>query len=282
MKKRLTRTFLIGVFLLVMSEVAAIGGTAGPDRAVVEREARQIEHLRAKNDIDGLIDILPKAHSYPKGGGLERRKRMIDLLEQQAKEALEAGREDRLSEICRKLLILDPRNQAYRSCLPQEMPRLAIYYVKEDRNETSLEEVVLDDYRLMTEQDIVGYDWDTHTITLTKEGIQRIPAGSTVGVRGRSFVVVADGHRCYKGAFWTSFSSISCPLPVIDVLRLNNQTRQVRIERAYPTAKFGRRADPRFDSRIRKVLEETGKLRYSKSGKGHAEPTVPPPEAARD
>jgi len=75
---------------------------------------------------------------------------------------------------------------------------------------------------------------------------------------------------------------ISCLLPVIDVSRLDAQTRQIRIERAYPSAKFGRGADPRFDNRIRKVLEETGKLRHSKSNKGHAETTVPPSEAARD
>ena len=271
--------------LLVVREELLLG-LKHPDAEVRDRMEKALSRV-GWLDLDMPQRKAPRirkdieAYSYSKGGGLERRKRMIALLEQQAKEALEKGREDQVNEIYRKLSILEPNNQTYRSCLPREVPRFAMYYVKEDRDDTSLEEVVLDDYRLMTEQDIVDYDWDTHTITLTKEGVQRIPASSTVGVRGRSFVVVADGQRCYKGAFWTSFSSIGCPLPVIDVLRLNNQTRQVRIERAYPTAKFGQGADPIFDDRIRKVLEETGKLRHSKSDGGHAEAAVPLSEAAR-
>jgi phage shock protein A len=52
------------------------------------------------------------------GGGLERKKRMVALLEQQAQKALEKGENDKADEIYRKLLILEPQNQAYRSHLP--------------------------------------------------------------------------------------------------------------------------------------------------------------------
>lgn len=207
-----------------------------------------------------------EAHAYSKGGGLERKKRMIALLEVQGKAALEKGDDDEAREIYRKLLILEPEDEAYRSYLPEEAPRLIVYYTKDSQYDGKPEDAELSEYWLFTENQIESYDWDTHTITLSKEGVQRIPAGSTIGVRGKSFVVIADGQLCYLGAFWSSFSSISCPVPVINILRLHDPTAppRIQIERAYPSPKFGRGPDPRFDERIRKVLEETGKLTYSK------------------
>jgi hypothetical protein len=155
--------------------------------------------------------------------------------------------------------------EIYRSHQPDKAPRLVIYYAKENDLDINLEKVELRDYKLLTEDHIESYDWDTHTITLTKEGSRRIPSSSLRGVRGRSFVIVADGQRCYLGAFWSSLSSTSCPVPVINILRQNPyESGKIQIERAYPSAKFGQGEDPRFDERIKKVLEETGKLTYSK------------------
>jgi len=162
-----------------------------------------------------------EARAYSKGGGLERKKRMVALLEVQGKAALEKGDDDEAREIYRKLLILEPENEAYRSYLPEEAPRFIVYYTKNSQYDGRPEDAELDEYWLFTENQIESYDWDTHTITLSKEGVQRIPASSTIGVRGRSFVVVADGQRCYLGAFWSSFSSISCSLPVINTFRLH-------------------------------------------------------------
>jgi len=61
--------------------------------------------------------------------------------------------------------------------------------------------------------------------------------------------------------------------PVINVLSPDAaiESGQIRVERAYPTAQFGERTDPRFDGRVKKVLEETGKLKYSKSDGGFKE-----------
>jgi len=75
------------------------------DLDMPEREAPDI-----RTDIE--------ANAYSTGGGLERKKRMIALLEQQAREALEKGKNNRVNEIYRKLLILEPQNEAYRSHLP--------------------------------------------------------------------------------------------------------------------------------------------------------------------
>lgn len=109
----------------------------------------------------------------------------------------------------------------------------------------------------MSEQDIVSYDWQTHTMTLTKSGEKKIPQMKAVGTFGKEFIVVADGQRCYRGAFWCSFSSVGYNHPIIDVA---NGGRTVQIQRAYPSAKFATGDDPRPDKRIHQVLEALGKL----------------------
>lgn len=249
-----------------------------PDAEVRSYINKALERL-GRLDPDVVIGDVPEIRadieeqSHPKGSGFDRKGRMIALLKAQAKEAEQKGEDDKAKEIYTKLLILEPQNEAYRSHLSEERPRLVIYYAKGKELDTDLEKVELRDYQLLTEKHIVSYDWDTHTITLTKEGIQRIPASSLIGVRGRTFVIVADGKRCYLGAFWSSLSSISCPVPVINILKPGSpiESGTIQIERAYPTAQFAQGADPRFDDRIKKVLEETGKLRYSKSESGSAE-----------
>ena len=234
-------------------------------RSYVNKALERVGWLKPDAVIEDIPEIRTdiEEQSHPTGSGIERKKRMIALLEAQVLEAVQKGEGEKVDEIYRKLLILEPQNEVYRTHLTDVTPRLVIYYAKDRELDTDLEKVELRDYQLLTEKHIVSYDWDTHTITLTKEGIQRIPASSLIGVRGRSFVIVADGERCYLGAFWSSFSSISCPVPVINILKPGApiESGTIQIERAYPTARFGTGADPRFDERIKKVLEETGKLR---------------------
>jgi len=130
--------------------------------------------------------------------------------------------------------------------------RFALYLVK--KRHTELEKAELADEPLLTERDIVRYDWATHTMEMTEEGVKKLPR---VGTRGKAFVIVADGQRCYRGAFWTPISSISHPNPV--VLPFGGRMR--KIERAYPSAEFAKGDDPRSDSRLLNVLKEVGKLR---------------------
>lgn len=249
-----------------------------PDAEVRSYIHKALERL-SWLDPDVVIEDIPQIRSdieeqsRPKGSGFDRKERMIAFLEAQALKAVKKGEDDKADEIYRKLLILDPQNEAYRLHLPVEPPRFALYYTKEKEYDRRQKKVELEDYKLLTEKHIISYDWDTHTITLTEEGIKRIPASSAIGVRGRSFVIVADGQQCYQGSFWSSFSSFSCPIPVINVLRLDApiESGRIQIERAYPSDKFAQRADPRFDDRIKKVLEETGKLIYSKSEAGSTE-----------
>ena len=137
----------------------------------------------------------------------------------------------------------------------QASPRFAIYLVKKPHHD--MDELELDSQPVLTEQHIVRYDWPTHTLLLTEQGRSRIPDVKTVGVAGKEFVIVADGQRCYRGAFWTFLSSMSYDRPIIDVTPLGEG---VRIQRAYPSEEVATGKDPRPDERIRQVLESLGKL----------------------
>ena len=58
MKKQFVRMFLIVVCLLGVSKGGASSSKVGVNKALVERETRQIEHMIVKNDIDGLVEML--------------------------------------------------------------------------------------------------------------------------------------------------------------------------------------------------------------------------------
>jgi hypothetical protein len=136
--------------------------------------------------------------------------------------------------------------------------RFAIYLIAIPN--TDINQIILEDKPVLTAADIVSYDWNTHTMELTDRGLHSIPATKEVGVHGKPFVVVADGQRCYIGAFWATFSSLGHENPVIE-LPLDTKTNSVTIRRAYPSDKFGRGSDHRTDKRIFKVLSELSKLK---------------------
>lgn len=135
-------------------------------------------------------------------------------------------------------------------------PRLAIYLVREPS--ALLENIKLAETPLLTDKDIVSYNWEEHRIVFTNEGFKKLPTSTEVGVGGKHFVLVVDGKRCYLGAFWTGISSMSCPYPVIDVMRAGNNI--ATIQRAYPQSQFGVGDDPRPNKRLKQVLTELKKL----------------------
>jgi hypothetical protein len=163
------------------------------------------------------------------------------------------------------------------ACCGAEAPKpcFGLYLVK--AADADLGKMELESRPLLTEQDFVSYDWKTHALTLTESGKKKIP-DAEVGVHGKKFVIVADGQRCYQGAFWTGLSSISHDHPVIEVddFKADGKGLVVKIQRAYPTAKFAAAGDdPRSDPRIVRVLTALGKIK-------NADPSAPANGAAPD
>ena len=124
---------------------------------------------------------------------------------------------------------------------------------------------------VLTESEIKEYDWATHTISLTRSGEKRVfdyekdpqawfgPDSTPVSrLSRRDFVVVADGERCYRGAFWWKIYSVMHSEPVIDIYERRSV---IQIERAFPTPEEGIGPDPRPDPRIKRVLQDLKKIR---------------------
>jgi hypothetical protein len=113
---------------------------------------------------------------------------------------------------------------------------------------------------IISDADIISYDFSKHAMRLKPEALKRIPRP---GVEGISFVVVAGGERIYLGAFYNGFSSIPYRAPVIVVVaRLEQEDLGedvLFIDRAYPES-YGSSNDMRADERIRKALTDLKKL----------------------
>jgi len=133
----------------------------------------------------------------------------------------------------------------------------ALYLVKDldtaAARATALDELPLEAEPVLTDRDLYAYHWSSHTLALANGAaiLERLPR---TPMHGLPFVVVADGKRIYLGAFWTSFSSQSVDLPVIDTL-LGDWT----IRPGYPWV-HALDPDPRGDARIRRALSNLGKL----------------------
>jgi hypothetical protein len=110
---------------------------------------------------------------------------------------------------------------------------------------------------IISDKDIIEYDWDSQTVTISAETVAKIPQPDSFGI---PFIVVADGNRCYVGGFWTMTSSIGCVHPVIEVYEAKHGT--FRIRSGYPREfNLHKEDDPRFDERIKNSLKELRKLK---------------------
>ncbi len=147
--------------------------------------------------------------------------------------------------------------------------RFAVYLVADPLDvgnaaQISLELLHLAPEPVISEDDLVGYDWPEHILELRPAVTQRIAVKS---VWGMLFVVVADGERCYLGAFCALGSSYLPNIPVADVgmdprLSASKDTLQIR------PAPMAGAEDSRGDRRIRKVLEELNFVKPKKPPAG--------------
>jgi hypothetical protein len=113
---------------------------------------------------------------------------------------------------------------------------------------------------IISNADIIAYDFSKHAMRVRPETLKRLPHPSVAGV---PFVLVVNGERIYPGAFYTMLSSIPCDLPVIVVDRFgqNHSFRAdvLLIENAYPQTSALRK-DLRSDVRVKDALASLKKL----------------------
>lgn len=115
---------------------------------------------------------------------------------------------------------------------------------------------------VLSDADIVEFDFDQQLMILKPEAKERLPRPDASGT---AFVVVADGVPVYLGAFTTGFSSIPVFVPSITVdkamLDTNLPPNALQIDRGYPGPRNLSDNDPRHDERIRKSLAALKKLK---------------------
>jgi hypothetical protein len=112
---------------------------------------------------------------------------------------------------------------------------------------------------LISQEDILSYDEQSHEIELTDDAYERLLA-LEVPVSGTSFLVCVDQSPLYSGAFWTPFSSLSFNGVVILIPPPPEDRNIITLELGYPTASFFEGGDPRNNETVFESLDQAGKL----------------------
>ncbi|APV43470.1 hypothetical protein Dform_00107 [Dehalogenimonas formicexedens] len=137
----------------------------------------------------------------------------------------------------------------------------AIYLTKNDISPAMLPAmnyIGLADAPLISGDDVVSYNAETHEIRLSDQAFIKITQ-IEVPTAGKSFVVCVDKQIMYVGAFWTPISSQSFDgITIMKPLTTDPKTITVRL--GYPIASFFKGYDQRSNPKIIDALEKAGKL----------------------
>ena len=120
-----------------------------------------------------------------------------------------------------------------------------------------LTQVALADIPVLSMDDILTYDWATHTIELEPTTAELLDA---LELPGRPFVVTVNQTPIYAGAFMAAFFSRSYDGVVILWPPIDGSRDTLTIQLGYPGEDFFTGTDPRSDERIREALLQAGRL----------------------
>jgi len=137
----------------------------------------------------------------------------------------------------------------------------AIYLTKKDIPPAQMEalsHVNLADQPIISVEDVITYNAQTHEIKLTDEAFERI-SELEVPVEGKSFMVCVDKRPVYWGAFWVIWSSMSFNGVTIWLPPILEEPHVIRLELGYPCS-FYTGEDPRSNPVVIESLEQAGKL----------------------
>ena len=116
---------------------------------------------------------------------------------------------------------------------------------------------------VISDKDIMFYNWTSHNIRLNGEGIDRVKGIDFFKkLYHKSFVAKLNGREMYNGSFWSDMDSMSYSgVAIMDILAVqNNVTDTLRVEPCYTSAQFCKGIDPRSNSAIFDHFKSIGKL----------------------
>jgi len=147
-------------------------------------------------------------------------------------------------------------------CNSAKAEGFAIYLTRDDippSNMEALSHVEIAEQPIISIQDILAYNAQTHEMKLTDDAFERI-SQLEVPVRGKSFLVCVDKAPMYWGAFWTPISSMSFDGVTIWKPLSSEEPKIITLQLGYPSSSFYGGEDPRNNAEVMKSLEQAGKL----------------------
>ncbi len=120
--------------------------------------------------------------------------------------------------------------------------------------------VTLSDSVIIYYDEIISYDSDTYTFTVTESCANKLNDFKNNHIHGTPFAVTVDKEIIYTGYFWCGFSSSMVDWVTIDPLNYSGKNR-LRVSLGYPGLIQGDYIpDNRNDYRILDILKKDGKL----------------------
>jgi len=138
----------------------------------------------------------------------------------------------------------------------------AIYLTKQDIPPAQMEalgHIKLADQPIISVEDVITYNTQTHEIKLADEAFERV-SQLDVSTGGKSFIVCVDKRPIYWGAFWVIWSSMSFDGVTIWIPPILEGPYVIRLQLGYPSSSFYGGEDPRNSPEILQSLEQAGKL----------------------
>jgi hypothetical protein len=147
----------------------------------------------------------------------------------------------------------------------EDRPGVEFYLLKDEgigfetARKMPMADLVLQDRPWIASGDILRYDWSSHCIYLKK--VVPIP-WKRINLRGKPFVVVADGQRCYLGAIWSLISSFvpTGNVPMIHNVGMSGPKDLLAIDLMSVLRAGQKRVDVRDDPRVAKALRRQGQF----------------------
>jgi hypothetical protein len=147
-------------------------------------------------------------------------------------------------------------------CTTTKGEGFAIYLTRDDippNRMEALSHVNIAEQPIISIEDIITYNAQTHEIRITENAFNRI-ADLEVPVQGKSFLVCVDKAPIYWGAFWTPISSMSFDGVTIWKPLGSQEPKVITLELGYPSSSFYSGEDPRNNTAVMKSLEQASKL----------------------
>jgi len=119
--------------------------------------------------------------------------------------------------------------------------------------------VELDDSIIIPYDQIISYNKQTHTFTVSDRIAKRLNETSEDPIHGTAFAVTVDSEAIYTGYFWAGYSSATCDWVTIDPLNYTG-SNEIPVKLGYPW-NFDGVPDRRNDERILNVFRLDGKLK---------------------